>query len=197
VPSLLALSDAMGTGWYAAEVKPGMTVVVGDGAVDLSGVIAAKEHGPLPSSCGRARPQQHHHHPVLSSGDLPHADLSPFGPAPCRPYCLPARCDVSLWAALAAALLGFFVITLDTLVVRHLPARADRRRPRGPDAGGVVGDEQRHHRGAARVLGTARRPDRPPHGRRRVRRPRPGRPTPAPRRDEPTAEPRNWSWGRT
>ncbi|MFI6493329.1 zinc-dependent alcohol dehydrogenase family protein [Streptomyces sp. NPDC050564] len=48
-PSLLALSDVMGTGWYAAdaaEVKPGSTaVVVGDGAVGLCGVIAAKELG--------------------------------------------------------------------------------------------------------------------------------------------------------
>ncbi|KRD09338.1 MULTISPECIES: zinc-dependent alcohol dehydrogenase family protein [unclassified Streptomyces] len=49
IPSLLALSDVMGTGWYAAkaaEVKPGSTaVVVGDGAVGLCGVIAAKELG--------------------------------------------------------------------------------------------------------------------------------------------------------
>ncbi|MER7930632.1 zinc-dependent alcohol dehydrogenase family protein [Streptomyces sp. NPDC096057] len=49
IPSLLALSDVMGTGWYAAkaaEVEPGSTaVVVGDGAVGLSGVIAAKELG--------------------------------------------------------------------------------------------------------------------------------------------------------
>ncbi|MFI1034487.1 zinc-dependent alcohol dehydrogenase family protein [Streptomyces sp. NPDC020951] len=49
LPSLLTLSDVMGTGWYAAraaEVKPGSTaVVVGDGAVGLSGVIAAKEQG--------------------------------------------------------------------------------------------------------------------------------------------------------
>ncbi|MFI9169135.1 zinc-dependent alcohol dehydrogenase family protein [Streptomyces lincolnensis] len=49
IPSLLALSDVMGTGWYAAkaaEVKPGATaVVVGDGAVGLSGVIAAREMG--------------------------------------------------------------------------------------------------------------------------------------------------------
>ncbi|MFJ7955847.1 zinc-dependent alcohol dehydrogenase family protein [Streptomyces sp. NPDC096319] len=48
-PSLLALSDVMGTGWWAAdaaEVRPGSTaVVVGDGAVGLSGVIAAKEMG--------------------------------------------------------------------------------------------------------------------------------------------------------
>jgi threonine dehydrogenase-like Zn-dependent dehydrogenase len=49
IPSLLALSDVMGTGWYAAvaaEVKPGSTVaVVGDGAVGLSGVLAARELG--------------------------------------------------------------------------------------------------------------------------------------------------------
>ncbi|MFE2059423.1 zinc-dependent alcohol dehydrogenase family protein [Streptomyces sp. NPDC059446] len=48
-PSLLAVSDVMGTGWWAAdaaEVKPGSTaVVVGDGAVGLSAVIAAKERG--------------------------------------------------------------------------------------------------------------------------------------------------------
>lgn len=48
-PSLLAVSDVMGTGWYAAdaaEVKPGSTaVVVGDGAVGLCAVIAAKEMG--------------------------------------------------------------------------------------------------------------------------------------------------------
>ena len=49
VPSLLAVSDVMGTGWYAAVaagVEPGSTaVVVGDGAVGLCGVIAAKELG--------------------------------------------------------------------------------------------------------------------------------------------------------
>jgi threonine dehydrogenase-like Zn-dependent dehydrogenase len=49
VPSLLTLSDVMGTGWYAAlaaEVRPGATVVVvGDGAVGLCGVIAARELG--------------------------------------------------------------------------------------------------------------------------------------------------------
>jgi threonine dehydrogenase-like Zn-dependent dehydrogenase len=46
---LLATSDVLGTGWFAAEaagVKPGMTaVVVGDGAVGLMGVLAAKEMG--------------------------------------------------------------------------------------------------------------------------------------------------------
>lgn len=49
VPHVLALSDVMGTGWYAAEaaeVKPGMTVaVVGDGAVGLCAVLAARELG--------------------------------------------------------------------------------------------------------------------------------------------------------
>ncbi|MEU6146881.1 zinc-dependent alcohol dehydrogenase family protein [Streptomyces sp. NPDC047081] len=49
VPGLLAVSDVMGTGWWAAlaaEVEPGSTaVVVGDGAVGLCGVIAAKELG--------------------------------------------------------------------------------------------------------------------------------------------------------
>jgi threonine dehydrogenase-like Zn-dependent dehydrogenase len=49
IPSLLALSDVMGTGWFAAEaanVRPGVTaVVVGDGAVGLLGVLAAKQRG--------------------------------------------------------------------------------------------------------------------------------------------------------
>jgi threonine dehydrogenase-like Zn-dependent dehydrogenase len=49
IPSLLALSDVMGTGWWAtvaAEVKPGAAVaVVGDGAVGLCAVIAAREFG--------------------------------------------------------------------------------------------------------------------------------------------------------
>jgi threonine dehydrogenase-like Zn-dependent dehydrogenase len=49
VPSLLTVSDVMGTGWFAADaadVKPGMTVaVVGDGAVGLLGVLAARQKG--------------------------------------------------------------------------------------------------------------------------------------------------------
>jgi threonine dehydrogenase-like Zn-dependent dehydrogenase len=48
-PSLLAASDVLGTGWFAAvgaEVGPGKTVaVVGDGAVGLMAVLAAKELG--------------------------------------------------------------------------------------------------------------------------------------------------------
>ena len=46
VPGLLATSDVLGTGWFAADaanVKPGATVVVvGDGAVGLLGVLSAK-----------------------------------------------------------------------------------------------------------------------------------------------------------
>ena len=49
IPSLLALSDVMGTGWFAADaanVRPGSTVaVVGDGAVGLLGVLSAKQMG--------------------------------------------------------------------------------------------------------------------------------------------------------
>src|SRR5213594_4077932 len=49
MPSLLTLSDVMGTGHHAAlaaRVGPGKTVaVVGDGAVGLCGVIAAKRLG--------------------------------------------------------------------------------------------------------------------------------------------------------
>jgi threonine dehydrogenase-like Zn-dependent dehydrogenase len=49
IPSMLALSDVMGTGWFAADaanVKPGSTVaVVGDGAVGLLGVLSAKQMG--------------------------------------------------------------------------------------------------------------------------------------------------------
>ncbi len=49
LPSLLSLSDVMGTGWFAAEsanVRPGATVVVvGDGAVGLLGVLSANQMG--------------------------------------------------------------------------------------------------------------------------------------------------------
>ena len=49
LPSLLALSDVMGTGWFAADaanVKPGAkVVVVGDGAVGLLGVLSARQMG--------------------------------------------------------------------------------------------------------------------------------------------------------
>ena len=49
LPSLLAISDVLGTGWFAADaanVKPGSTVaVVGDGAVGLLGVLSAKQMG--------------------------------------------------------------------------------------------------------------------------------------------------------
>lgn len=49
IPSLLATSDVLGTGWFAADaanVKPGTTVcVVGDGAVGLLGVLSAGQMG--------------------------------------------------------------------------------------------------------------------------------------------------------
>jgi threonine dehydrogenase-like Zn-dependent dehydrogenase len=49
IPSLLTASDVLGTGWFgavAAEVGPGKTVVVvGDGAVGLMAVLAAKQLG--------------------------------------------------------------------------------------------------------------------------------------------------------
>jgi threonine dehydrogenase-like Zn-dependent dehydrogenase len=49
IPSLLATSDVLGTGWFAADaacVKPGGTVVVvGDGAVGLLAVLSAKQMG--------------------------------------------------------------------------------------------------------------------------------------------------------
>lgn len=49
VPDFLAVSDVLGTGWFAADaanVKPGATVVVvGDGAVGLLAVLSAKQMG--------------------------------------------------------------------------------------------------------------------------------------------------------
>jgi threonine dehydrogenase-like Zn-dependent dehydrogenase len=49
IPSYIAASDVLGTGWFgavAAEVDPGKTVaVVGDGAVGLLGVLAARQLG--------------------------------------------------------------------------------------------------------------------------------------------------------
>ncbi len=49
IPSLLTLSDVMGTGWFAAvaaDVKPGKTIaVVGDGAVGLLAILSARQMG--------------------------------------------------------------------------------------------------------------------------------------------------------
>ena len=49
IPSLLAASDVLGTGWFAADAAqagPGKTVaVVGDGAVGLMAILAARELG--------------------------------------------------------------------------------------------------------------------------------------------------------
>ena len=53
IPSLLAASDVLGTGWFgavAAEAGPGKTVaVVGDGAVGLLAVLAARQLGAEPA----------------------------------------------------------------------------------------------------------------------------------------------------
>ncbi|MDP9412145.1 MAG: zinc-dependent alcohol dehydrogenase family protein [Actinomycetota bacterium] len=49
IPSLLAASDVLGTGWFAADAAaagPGKTVaVVGDGAVGLLAILSAKQMG--------------------------------------------------------------------------------------------------------------------------------------------------------
>ena len=49
IPDLIALSDVMGTGWFAADAanvkRGGTVVVVGDGAVGLLGVLSAKLMG--------------------------------------------------------------------------------------------------------------------------------------------------------
>ncbi len=49
IPSLMAASDVLGTGWFAAvaaEAGPGKTVaVVGDGAVGLLGILASRQLG--------------------------------------------------------------------------------------------------------------------------------------------------------
>ena len=54
IPSFLAASDVLGTGWYAADaarVQPGTTVVVdGDGAVGLMGVWRPNRWKPAGSS---------------------------------------------------------------------------------------------------------------------------------------------------
>jgi threonine dehydrogenase-like Zn-dependent dehydrogenase len=64
IPSLLAASDVLGTGWFAAvaaEAGPGKTVaVVGDGAVGLLGVLAARQLGAERIiAMSRHEPRQH------------------------------------------------------------------------------------------------------------------------------------------
>jgi threonine dehydrogenase-like Zn-dependent dehydrogenase len=64
VASLLTLSDVMGTGHHAAvaaKVEPGKKVaVVGDGAVGLCGVIAARRLGAGQSFCSADTPTGSH-----------------------------------------------------------------------------------------------------------------------------------------
>jgi threonine dehydrogenase-like Zn-dependent dehydrogenase len=49
IPHMLAASDVLGTGWYAADAaqvrEGGTVVVVGDGAVGLMGVLSARQMG--------------------------------------------------------------------------------------------------------------------------------------------------------
>lgn len=49
IPHMLAVSDVLGTGWYAADAaqvrKGGTAVVAGDGAVGLMGILAASQMG--------------------------------------------------------------------------------------------------------------------------------------------------------
>jgi threonine dehydrogenase-like Zn-dependent dehydrogenase len=63
IPSFLAASDVLGTGWFgavAAEAGPGKTVaVVGDGAVGLLAVVAARHLGAEPIiAMSRHEPRQ-------------------------------------------------------------------------------------------------------------------------------------------
>ncbi len=74
IPDLLAASDVLGTGWFAAvaaEAGPGKTVaVVGDGAVGLLGVLAARRLGAerivifkdAPTGEAGHRVRRHRHH---------------------------------------------------------------------------------------------------------------------------------------
>lgn len=62
IPSLLAASDVLGTGWFAAvaaQVEPGRSVaVIGDGAVGTLAILAAKELGAeriIATSLGESR----------------------------------------------------------------------------------------------------------------------------------------------
>ena len=64
LPSLLAASDVLGTGWFgavAAAVGPGQRVaVVGDGAVGLLGILSAKQLGAEQIiALSRHEPRQH------------------------------------------------------------------------------------------------------------------------------------------
>ena len=98
VPSLLAASDVLGTGWFgavAAEVAPGKTVaVVGDGAVGLLGVLAASQLGAERIIVmSRHEPRQKlavHFGATTSSRSAattapPASRTSPTGSAPTRP----------------------------------------------------------------------------------------------------------------
>jgi threonine dehydrogenase-like Zn-dependent dehydrogenase len=107
IPSFLAASDVLGTGWFgavAAEVGPGKTVaVVGDGAVGLLGVHSVIEavgtRESMLQAIGSVRPGGHVGYVGVTHGDLPgdrlffsHAHLH-GGPAPVRRF-LPELIDL-------------------------------------------------------------------------------------------------------
>jgi hypothetical protein len=73
--------------------------------------------------------------------------------------------------------------------VRHLPARAHRNPTGRPYAVRLVGHEQRHHRGADRIVGAAGPRDRPAHRDRRRGPVDPGDAAPAARRAHTTGQP--------
>ena len=98
VPHLLAASDVLGTGWFAAvaaEAGPGKTVaVVGDGAVGLLGVLAAKQlgaeriiamsrHEPRQQLALRVR-RHRHRRPNAATTAWPQSRTSPTGSARTR-----------------------------------------------------------------------------------------------------------------
>jgi threonine dehydrogenase-like Zn-dependent dehydrogenase len=75
IPSLLAASDVLGTGWYgtvAAESGSGKTVaVVGDGAVGLLAVLVAKQLGAGQIIAMSRRPEFAQRRPAHHAGDQP------------------------------------------------------------------------------------------------------------------------------
>jgi threonine dehydrogenase-like Zn-dependent dehydrogenase len=97
IPSLLAASDVLGTGWFAAvaaQTGPGKTVaVVGDGAVGLLGVLAARRLGAERIiAMSRHEPRQQlaldygppTSLPSAAPREWPRSKTSPTGSAPTR-----------------------------------------------------------------------------------------------------------------
>ena len=97
-PRLLSASDVLGTGWFgavAAQAGPGKTVaVVGDGAVGLLAVLAARQLGaeriiamspPRLPPAARPRLRRHRHRRASAATTAsPASRTSPTGSAPTR-----------------------------------------------------------------------------------------------------------------